>query len=162
MGIWERPKQTYTNCGTKIYSPLNITQYLGSSFQWTSWSYLHGCQTSRTILLDHLQRQCWRLVSQMCNLCSHQRTTDTVVRLTAQVQCGTPIWKNDHGSYWIVSNVAKGQPPHSCGGWLLQQMVRSISSANHRCPRNSQGLCWKLDFTLWCPTGAATQTKEGT
>ncbi len=44
---------------------------------------------------------------------------------------------------------------HTCSGRLLSQMVWGIASAHHRCPRNSQGLCGKLDPTLWCPIGAA-------
>ncbi len=39
-------------------------------------------------------------------------------------------------------------------------MVRSISSANHRCPRNSRSLCGKLDLTLWCPLGAAHRPRR--
>ncbi len=43
---------------------------------------------------------------------------------------------------------------------VVADMVRSLSTANHRCPRNSQNLCGKLDFTLWCPIGAAHRPRK--
>ncbi len=88
--------------------------------------------------------------SSLCDLCCNQRATDTIVWQTTQIQCGTPICKDSHVSCWTISNVTKRQSAYSCSSWLLQQMVRSISSANHRCPRNSQSLCGKSNLTLWC------------
>ncbi len=39
-------------------------------------------------------------------------------------------------------------------------MVRSIFCANHRCSRNSQSLCGKLDLTLWCPIRATHRPRK--
>ncbi len=48
------------------------------------------------------------LVLSFYDLCCNQKATDLVVWQFVQIQCGTPIWKNSHGSHWTISNVAMG------------------------------------------------------
>ncbi len=111
-------------------------------------------------LLVYLQGGCGLLYSPTCYLCSNQRTTNTIVIQIAQVQCGTYIEKNNHGFCWSIFQVTKKQSAYSCGGRLLQQMVRGYPVPTIRCPKNSQNLCGKLDFTPWCPIEAAQRPRK--
>ncbi len=140
---------------------LEYTQHLWLCFWWTPWSYQDSYQTFRTILQAYLQRRHQRLYSPMCNLCSNQRTTDTVARETAQVYCGTPIWK------WIAMDLAGPFPMSWMGNqhilvavdyfskWCEAYPVPTIDA-----PEIAQSLCGKLDLTLWCPIGAAHRPRK--